>query len=165
MGIVDSHRNTLRGRTAAALLAGVGLGAIAALGCGAAQAQSGPFLYVPQLNSNNISVVDTSTNLVAPAAIPVGANPRAAGVTGDQSFVYVTNFGSNTVTPINTATNTPGSPIPIGSGPTGVVVTPDRKTVYVANSNSNTVTPIDTATNTAGPAIPVGSFPPGRMTG
>src|SRR5260370_28113003 len=65
---------------------------------GTAQAQSGPFLYVPNVGDNNVSVVDTSTNLVASSAIPVGNGPFTAGVRGDGSLVYVTNFNSNTVT-------------------------------------------------------------------
>lgn len=43
----------------------------------AAQAQQGPFAYVPNLGSNNVSVIDTSTNSVASPAIPVGLSPVA----------------------------------------------------------------------------------------
>jgi YVTN family beta-propeller protein/autotransporter-associated beta strand protein len=141
------------------VLAGASLAALVALGCGGAQAQSGPFLYVPNFSSANVSVVDTSTNLVTGSAVAVGNGPRAAAVSGDESIVYVTNSGSNTVTPINTATNTAGTPIAVGSSPIGLAISPDGKTIYVANDNSNTVTPIDTATNTAGPPIVVGFNP------
>jgi len=128
-----------------------------------AQAQSGPFLYVPNFSNNsaNVSVVDTSTNLVAGSAVPAGKNPEAAGVTGDESLVYVANNGSGTVTPINTATNAAGIPIAVGLNPIGVAVTPDGKTVYVTNEGSGTVTPINTATNAAGTPIAVGTNPKG----
>ena len=140
----------------AALLAGTAL----AVAGGTAQAQTGPFLYVPNFNDGNVSVIDTSTN-VAGTAVAVGTHPAGVGVTGDESFVYVANSSSNTVTPINTATNTAGTPIAVGNTPFDVVVTPNGQTVYVANQTSNTVTPINTATNTAGTPIAVGTNPTG----
>ena len=130
-----------------------------ALTSGAAQAQSGPFLYVPNSGSSTLSIIDTSTNLVVSGAIPVSAGLGAA-VSGDELLAYLTSF-SGIVTPINTATNILGTPIPVGTTPLGVVITPDAKTVYVANFGSNNVTPINTATNTAGAPIPVGSNPTG----
>src|ERR1700682_4510891 len=81
-----------RGR--AALMASTVL--VPVLAGGTAQAQCGPFLYVPNALDNNVSVVDTSTNLVAGSAVAVGGTPFTAGVRGDGSLVYVTNSGSNT---------------------------------------------------------------------
>jgi YVTN family beta-propeller protein/autotransporter-associated beta strand protein len=146
-------------RRAEALLAGVSLGAIVALSCGAAQAQSGPFLYVPNTISGNVSVVDTSTNLPVGSAVPVGTGPTTVGVTGDESFAYVTNQNINNVSVINTATNTVVTAIPVGAFPIGVAVSPDGKTAYVANQNSISV--INTDTNTVVTAIPMGAFPVG----
>src|SRR5205823_13392112 len=104
--------------TRAALLGGAWLGALAMLAPDAAQAQQGPFVYVPNSGDGTVSVIDTPTNAVAPTAIPVGPSPTAAAVRGDESLVYVTNRGgSNTVSVINTATNTMVATIPVGIVP------------------------------------------------
>jgi YVTN family beta-propeller protein len=147
----------------AALLGGAWLGALAVLAPDAAQAQQGPFTYVPNGGNNNVSVIDTSTNAVSPTTIPVGQFPFAAAVRGDESLVYVTNVGSNTVSVINTATNTLVATIPVGNAPGLLAVSPDSTRVYVPNQGSNTVSVINTATNTvvATIAIPAGSQPIG----
>jgi autotransporter-associated beta strand protein/YVTN family beta-propeller protein len=145
-----SWRAALRGSTA---LVGASLAFASA-----AQAQSGPFLYVPNQNGGTAVVVDTSTNLVAGSPIAVGNSPTAAAVTGDESSVYVTNYLDNSVSPINTATNTAGTPIAVGTKPLGVAITPDGKTAYVVDSN-NSVTVISTATNTVVATIAVTTIP------
>ena len=111
--------------TRAALLGGVCLSAVAVLVPAAAQAQQGPFLYVPNLNDNNVSVIDTPTNTTVPPTIAVGANPFTAAVRGDDALVYVTNFNSNNVSVINTATNTVLTTVGVGTNPVGVAVSPD----------------------------------------
>ena len=133
------------------------LGAFLALGFGEAQAQQGPFIYVPNLSGSDVSVIDTPTNTVAPTAIPVGVVPLAAAVRGDQSLVYVSNGGDNTVSVINAATNTVVATIPVGTLPTLIALTPDNTRAYVANQGSNDVTVINTATNTVVTTIPVGT--------
>jgi YVTN family beta-propeller protein/autotransporter-associated beta strand protein len=147
----------------AALLGGAWLGALTMLAPDAAQAQQGPFTYVPNLGNNNLTVIDTSTNAVAPTAIPVGVSPLAAAVRGDESLVYVTNLGSNTVSVINAATNTLVATIPVGNSPGLIAISPDGTRVYVANQLSNTVSVINAATNTvvATIALPAGSQPIG----
>ncbi len=111
------------------------------------RAQAGPFLYVPNTTGNNVSVVDTSTNL-AGSPILTSSHSFFPAVKGDGSLLYVSNYLNNTVTPINTATNTAGTPIPVGVNPYGIAMTPDGTTVYVANNSGNTVSVISTATNT-----------------
>src|ERR1044072_876505 len=70
----------------ATLLSGVCLTALAFVGADGAQAQQGPFIYVPNLSGNDVSVIDTPTNTVSPATIPVGSVALAAAVRGDQSM-------------------------------------------------------------------------------
>jgi hypothetical protein len=89
------HRHPRR----AALLAGVSLGAVAALGFGEARAQQGPFLYVPG-GVGDVSVVDTSNTSVVGGPIPVAGTPIAAAVSGDGAFAYIVNGLANTVVPI-----------------------------------------------------------------
>jgi len=139
------------------------LGTTALIGAGCAlvapaQAQSGPFLYVPENTNGRVSVIDTSTNLVVTETALVGSGTFLAAVRGDESVVYVGSVGA--VTPIDAATNTVGAPVPLRGAPLGEVMTPDGRTVYVTAlfgfiNATATVVPINTATNTAGTPIPV----------
>jgi YVTN family beta-propeller protein/autotransporter-associated beta strand protein len=154
-------KTTDRLSSRAALLAGLYLYSFAAYG------QTGPFLYVPNSGSSDVSVIDTFNNSTPFAPIAVGPG-EAVAVRGDESVVYVTNTSNGTVTPLDTATNTAGTPIQVGPNPFGIAITPNGKTVYVATVETigfpgaeGFVTPINTATNTAGAQIPVGPNPRG----
>ena len=116
---------------------------------------------MPNSGSNNASVIDTSTNAVAPTAIPVDQVPFAAAVRGDESLAYITNFFGNTVSAINTATNTVVATIPVGIFPLVVAISPDGTRAYVSNAASDTVSVINTATNTVFATIPAGNQPVG----
>jgi YVTN family beta-propeller protein len=107
------------------LQATVCLSAITAAGPHLANAQNGPFLYVPSANDNTVSVIDTPTNASVPPPIVTDVQPVVATVRGDQSFVYVTNMASNTVSVINTATNAVVATVNVGSAPAGAAVTPN----------------------------------------
>ena len=76
-GKADVHQ-TLRWR--AILLVGVCLTALAIIGAAVAQAQEGPLIYVPNLGSNDVSVINTPTNTVAPTALTPFSGPLAAVV-------------------------------------------------------------------------------------
>jgi YVTN family beta-propeller protein/autotransporter-associated beta strand protein len=143
----------------AALLAGVG--AVAALGSVKAQAQQGPFLYVPNGGDNNVSVINTPTGTSVPPTVAVGTTPLDVAVRGDQSFVYVTNVGSNNVSVINTATNSVVATVNVGLSPAFAAVTPNGTSVYVTNSGGNSISVLNTATNTIGATITVGASPAG----
>jgi len=64
-----------------------------------------PFAYIANSGTNNVSVIDTSTNTVA-TTVNVGVEPISAAVTPDGKFAYVTNFSSDNVSVIDTSTNT-----------------------------------------------------------
>jgi YVTN family beta-propeller protein len=88
----------------------------------------GSKVYVTNVNSNTVSVIDTATNTVI-ATIPVGTTPQGVAVTPDGSKVYVANSDSNTVSVIDTATNTVSATTPVGSYPVafGVFIHPPSK--------------------------------------
>jgi YVTN family beta-propeller protein len=142
-----------------------------AIGLGFTNVDAQPFAYVPNQDSNNVSVIDTSTNTEVLPRIPVGSQPVGVALTPNGAFAYVTNFGSHDVSVINTSTNTEVLPrIPVGFFPFGVAFTLDGAFAYVVNfstvSNGNTtpsnVSVIDTSTNTEVlPRIPVGTSPRG----
>ncbi len=65
--------------------------------------------------SNDVSVIDTAMNTVAPTPIPVGSLPVGVAINPDA------NRSSNTVSAIDTAMNTVvWTPIPVGTIPEGV---------------------------------------------
>ncbi|MEU1628435.1 IPT/TIG domain-containing protein [Streptomyces sp. NPDC020096] len=117
--------------------------------------------YVTNFGSNDVTVIDTATNLVVGTPIPVGSNPSGVAVAANGN-AYVTNVNSNDVTVIDTATNLVVVPsIPVGTNPFGVAIAPNGN-AYVTNFGSNDVTVINTATNmVVGTPIPVGTHPLG----
>lgn len=121
---------------------------------------SGIFAYIPNFNTDNVSVINTATNAVV-TTLTVGSNPYGVSVSPDGSRVYVTNSGSNNVSVINTVTNTVVATVAVTSRPYGIAVSPDGSKVYVANYLSNVVSIINTASNTLVTNITVGSGPYG----
>jgi uncharacterized repeat protein (TIGR01451 family) len=121
--------------------------------------QSTSLAYVANENSNDVSVIDTATNIVV-STVPVGAKPVAAAILPDRSKVYVANFGEGTVSVINTATNVATATITVGSNPIGIAITPNGLKAYVANFGSSNVSVINTATNAVTTSIPIGNPPP-----
>jgi YVTN family beta-propeller protein len=101
---------------------------------------------VANSDSDDVSVIDTSTNTVV-ATFGVGNSPLGVAVRPGGGKVYVANAHSNNVSGIATFSNTVGVTVGVGSIPFGVEITPDGGRVYVANGWSDDVSVIDTSTN------------------
>ncbi len=122
---------------------------------------AGTFVYVPNRFSNDVSVIDTSTDtVVATVTDPGFDEPYAVAVTPDDAFVYVANKeggGSSTgsVTVIDASTNTAVLTIDDACfvSPEGIAADPTRARVYVINRQDASVCIVDTSSNTV-----VGSF-------
>ncbi len=114
---------------------------------GSAINPAGTLVYVTNVFSNTVSVINTGTNSVV-ATIPVGVQPVAVILSPSGNTAYVANKISNTVTVINTTTNTVTATIPVDQLPFGIAIDPTGSFVYVANKTSNTVSVINTSTNT-----------------
>ncbi len=123
-------------------------------------------LYVANINSNNVSVIDASTDSVT-TTIPVYNSPYAVAVDPVTNFIYVPNFGSNNLSVINGATNAMVGSITTGSQPSNVAVDTATNMVYVTNAASGTVSVFSGASSTAGigntvaTTVTVGSNPQG----
>jgi len=125
-------------------------------------AGASPFAYVTNGESNNISVIDTTTDKVT-ATISVGSDPAGVVISPNGTKVYVANAHSNDVSVIDTATNNSyiwsclWEVVPRAdsqSSPTGAKV-------YVANFCSGTVSVIDTSNNNVTNTVNVGNRPRG----
>ena len=128
-----------------------------------------PFAYITNADSDNVSVLDISTNTVI-TTIPVGSSPRGVAVSPAGTRVYITNYVSNDVSVIDTASNTVVATIPMlpvlaisppppPSAPMGIAINPAGTRVYVANNISGHVTVIDAITNTVLGSVISGSIP------
>ncbi len=119
----------------------------------------GPYAYITNYGSNNISVIDTSNDTVI-ATINDGNYPEAVAVNPTGTKVYVANRNSGIISVIDTATNTITGTVSVGSYPIGVAVNPTGTKVYVTNRDSNNVSVIDVTTNTVTATVDV-EFPHG----
>jgi len=147
------------------------MAALFAVSLGALPAQAQPFAYVPNIGSNDVSVINVANNTVV-ATVPVGDGPTVVAITPDGAFVYVTQRNLSTFAPevavIATASNTVVAVVPlVGCGfapiPIYIAITPDGAFAYVANTSSNDVSVIATASNTVVATVPVGPNPQGGV--
>ena len=124
----------------------------------AAFSPSGGYAYITNFDSNNVVIINTSTNTVT-GSITSGAfsNPTSAAFLASGTYAYVTNHGSNNVVIINTATNTVTGSITAGfDAPIKIAFSPSGTYAYVSNGNSANVVIVNTATNTVTGAISPG---------
>ncbi len=113
--------------------------------------------YVTSINTNTVSVIDTSTNSVA-ATIPVGSGPAGVVVSPDGTTAYVSNSNDGTLSVIDTATNSVTATISTGGTPGFSAISPDGKTLFVPNNNGGVVV-VDTASKSVTTTVGVGDGP------
>ena len=116
------------------------------------------YLYVPNSQFNNVSVISGSTNHVV-AAIQMGGYPDAAAYDSGNGDIYVTNRNTNDVSVISASTNTVVATIPVGPFPYGAGYDSGNGDVYITNRNSSNVSVIDGSTNHVVATIHVGGAP------
>lgn len=99
----------------------------------------GRFLFVSNLGSSEISVIETATFRVA-SRILVAAQPLDMALSPDGSTLYVANSGASLLTAIDVESQTVNSFVSVGAladGPFGIAAGQDR--VYVTDLNANQV--------------------------
>lgn len=119
-------------------------------------------LYVVNVRSETVSVIDTQTNAIVETITGFGYRPRLVAVNPETDRIYVTNHGNGagtTLSVINGSMNDIVDNITVGAGPHGVAVNPTTNRIYTANDSSGTVSVIDGATDTVIATVPVGSTP------
>jgi YVTN family beta-propeller protein len=117
-------------------------------------------IYVANLNSNNVSVIDGNTDTVI-ATVSVGNSPVDVGVNSVTNMIYVPNSGDNTVSVIDGASNTVVATIGGLSVPFRLGVNTETNQIFVSNFNSNTVSVFSGKDNTLVATVPVGNGPAG----
>ncbi|MCX2494449.1 MBG domain-containing protein [Pedobacter sp. PF22-3] len=122
------------------------------------------YAYIPNAGSNNVSVINLSTNRVE-KTIAVGNTPNTACVNPSGSEVYICNAEANSISVISTISNTVVANIAVGRTPIGIVFSQDGSRAYVTNvnayniSNANTVSVINTLTRMVIATIPTDENP------
>jgi YVTN family beta-propeller protein len=121
---------------------------------------NGRTLYVANEGSEDVTVIDTATNMVI-ATIPLGGRPGQLSISPNGAFAYVSLEDKDAIVAINTQTNQiVGTPIPAGKVPWGIAVSPDGSLAYVVDIDGEGVSVINTMTGqTVGTPIPVGATP------
>lgn len=115
---------------------------------------SAEYAYVPNEKTNDVSVINTTTNKVI-STVPVGNNPVGVAVNHDGTRVYVTNYGNDndlgyTFSIINTGTDEVTTRlVDEGKGikPFGVAIAKDE-TLYVSSYVTEKVYAINPINNT-----------------
>lgn len=87
-------------------------------------------LYTANSFSDNVSVVDTSSNEVV-ATVGVGKAPGWAVLSPDGTQLYVSNSQGSSISVIDVATNAVVRTIPTAAGPIGLAFTPDGTRLVV----------------------------------
>src|SRR5438093_11045719 len=103
----------------------------------AAAAKALPRVYVPNLQSNDVTVIDPATLKVIDR-FPVGVNPQHVVPSWDLTTLWVTNNAEHrtdgTLTPIDPLTGKPGPPLAVDD-PYNMYFTPDgRSSIVVAEA-------------------------------
>jgi serine/threonine-protein kinase len=126
---------------------------------GMAISTDGRRLYVPNFGSDDLSVVDITTETVL-ATVPVGDAPVGIVVGPDGTRLYVTNLDGGTVSVVDTASNTVIDTVAVGPTPVGIAVSRDGRMLYVSGRDTDSVRVLATADRSvsdpiAAPAGPV----------
>ncbi|MFC9336713.1 YncE family protein [Streptomyces sp. NPDC057020] len=89
-------------------------------------------VYVPNTNSNTVSVIDPATYQVV-ETLPVGNQPQHVVPSWDLKTLWVNNNRGHTLTPIDPATGTAGKPVEVHD-PYNLYFTPNGKYAVVMAS-------------------------------
>lgn len=132
--------------TAVTTIAGVGTSPF-----GAAVRGDQAFAYIASNGTDQLKVIDTSTNTVV-QTVATGNGPFGVAISPDGSRVYVANQQSGNNVSVYSADAGTGqlsalTTINVGTDPRAIRFNADGTRAYVANQNGGSVSVIDTATN------------------
>lgn len=119
-------------------------------------------LYVTNLNSGTVSVINTLTNTVEETIPVLGA--AAIGIDTTTKKVYVPSFGLGTITVIDANTDTIiDTIVTSGTNLSEIVINTDLKRLYVTDGAANTLIVVDAITNNEIISTALGGIPGGMI--
>ncbi len=101
-----------------------------------------PLVYVTNINSNSVSVVDVELNKVI-QIITCGLGTEGIDITPDGTEIWVTNKIENSINIINTKTNQITDTLSTGKQPLRIKFSIDGKYSLVTNANDGTISVFD----------------------
>jgi YVTN family beta-propeller protein len=102
-------------------------------------------IYVANQGSNNVSVIDATTNQVT--TIPVGKAPSAVAINSQTNTIYVADRDSGDVAVINGASNTVSYvAVPLTGAPDSIAVEPGTGNVFVGTGGPGVLAVINATT-------------------
>jgi YVTN family beta-propeller protein len=113
-------------------------------------------LFVPAKNSDEVAVINTSTNqVVTQIPVGVGASPIRIAITPDRRKAFISDLLSESISVLDTVTLTNIATIPVYNVPGESTITPDGRRLFVLHQaplssgdpDHSPVAVIDTATN------------------
>lgn len=114
-------------------------------------------LYVANLVSDNLSVIDAEALTTVPA-LPTGQDPIGVGIDPVNGDIYVANSLGNSLT-VYDSSNTLVTNILVGQYPTSITYNPANDTMYAVSTNSNFIYQIERATHNIIATISTGNKP------
>lgn len=114
--------------------------------------------FISNVDSSDISVIDTNTNQVI-ESIKTGGSPVGIALAPNNHALYVADWYSDRILEISTADYAKRRELIVAKAPAGLVVSPDSKTLYAAARDSNEIAVIDVATFKITKRIGVGKHP------
>ena len=105
----------------------------------AASASAAQLAVVGERESNQVSLIDTSTNKVVGQPVATGEGPASVAITPDGKYAYVADVFGESVSVIETGLRRKVGEIEVGNEPFGIALFPSGNNpqwVYVANTDS-----------------------------
>ena len=120
---------------------------------------SARIVYTGNYDDRTVSAIDTTTNQVVGAPIPVGVDPYTMAIAPNGTTHYVANATSDNITIIDTRTNQPIGAIQLEVNAATLAISPDGKTAWMTEEGSPFVRAIDLQTNQVSAPIAIGETP------
>ena len=125
---------------------------------GAAFASDGSELYVSNVISGSLSVINTGTNTQTSTFSTGGATFAGSMVlSSNDNDAYVSANNQDAVIPVDIGGASAGSSITVGDGPQGITFNEDESRVIVVNTTTNNLSSINTTTDTVADTVSTGA--------
>ena len=115
-------------------------------------------LYVANLFSDDVTVIDTTTENVSTTLV-VGTDPLGVGINPTNGEIYVANSSDDTVSVFDATDNLVTTIAGVGTTPASVTYHPVNDEMYAVSTGSNEVFPIEASTHNLLAPIATGNNP------
>lgn len=121
---------------------------------------SGSTLYVSNVISGTMSVIDTASNTQTSTFSTGGATYAGNfALSSDDINGYVSANNQDRAIPVDVGGPSAGTEIVVGDGPQDLIYNSDESRIFIANNAGNTVSSINTANNTVVDTVATGTQP------